>query len=141
MTLIIYINDNRILHVQNELKSLNDILSVFAFLGSKYENAKYVYLQENTTKKKFNIKYYIFEDSIFAKETMTTSINKTEIVANGIDKATISNCPENAVVSGDLAGTVGVDGLIEVTASVPKEINIKLVLYPYLNKEITINAT
>ena len=86
--------------------------------------------------------YYV-DGVVLSRSAMSISLDKTGITANGTDKATISNCPEDAEVfsNGDSIGIVGADGLVEITSTVPKTINLEIILFPYLNWTGVINAT
>ena len=87
---------------------------------------------------------YITEDGLAEnKSSMSISVDKTEITADNTDKATISSCPEGAEVfiGTDSEGLVGIDGLVEIVSAVPKVIKITVVLYPWLDWEVTINAS
>jgi len=100
-------------------------------------------LSSNLTTNEAKEECYIENGQPHYKEPMFCSADKTVIVANGVDKATISNCPEGVSVYFDnaLVGEVGSDGLVEVTSSVPRKLNVRLEKMEYQTERITINAT
>jgi hypothetical protein len=87
--------------------------------------------------------FFINNREAVPRQAMTISTNKHKIIPDGSDKATLSACPEGAEVwrESEYLGLVPADGLIEVTSLIAKKIKIKVVLFPWLDWEVTINAT
>ena len=98
---------------------------------------------EDYTSNEFKQFCYIFGGDVHSKEPIFCEVDKKEITADGVDKATISNCPEGVSVYFDnaLVGEVGSDGLVEVTSSVPRKLNVRLEKMEYQTERVTINAT
>jgi len=86
---------------------------------------------------------YIDAGVVYKKEYIYPVVDKDTISADGTDKATISDVPEEVevLIDGVLQGTVGFDNLIEVVSSIPKEIKIMFSHEKYIPKEVIINAT
>ncbi len=87
--------------------------------------------------------YYIENNQVYRKSYFELVVDIREIVADGVDKATISNCPEGSTISADgiLLGTVGSDGLVEVTSIVPKVMKVVIEKEHYVLERMFINAT
>ena len=87
--------------------------------------------------------HYLLSDDITIRPTMSNLLDVSDINADGVDKATISNCPENSEVfmNGDNIGIVGSDGLIEITSFIPKVMSLQIIMFPYLTWIGVINAT
>lgn len=77
------------------------------------------------------------------KTELLTSINKTSILADGIDSVIISNIPENTRVdiAGEVPGWVVDDGTFEMTVDTAGTYKIKAIHPLYLPKEYIINAS
>ncbi len=86
--------------------------------------------------------YYIDASGVHLKEPIEPEVSSYEIVA-GISTCHISNIPENTSLFLDqvFSGTVGADGLVDISSSVPKKIKVELVNEPaYRVKEFEINV-
>lgn len=75
---------------------------------------------------------------IIPRPQMTLVTDKSSIAADGVDAATISSIPEGAVVEGV---TIGADGELIFTTTDPAEHKLVFSLFPYLDAEVTINAS
>ena len=95
------------------------------------------------TTNKFKKFCYIENLTPYNKGLISAQVDKKEITADGVDKATISNCPEGALVyfNKELAGTVGSDGVVEVSSQVPKVFRVVIEKKEFQTERITINAT
>ena len=85
---------------------------------------------------------YIESGVVHRKSNIDYLIDKTDITADGFDKATFSGIDEGieVFISGVLMGTVELDGVVEITSAIPKVMNITLQHDHYLPEEIIINA-
>ena len=76
------------------------------------------------------------------RPTMTTVIDKTTITADTSDKATITKVPKGTkvIIAGVDQGMCD-DGTVEINADFKGSYKVKLVCWPYLDKEITVDAS
>jgi len=84
---------------------------------------------------------YVKDGKITARPKMAVSVDKTTILANETDKATITGIPKGTrvYIMGDDEGICD-DGKMEILADFKGTYKVKLVCWPYLDKEIEINA-
>ena len=80
-----------------------------------------------------------------AKPTNPTTIDKTTVIADGVDKITLSSIPLNSTI--DLTGDhispiqdTATSSTIDFTFDVTGTYNLKVDLFPYLPFEAVINA-
>ena len=86
--------------------------------------------------------HYVGGGVVTAKTANTATINKTDIDADGVDEAIISNLYNPSDVRLIPGGTETVtDGVLEVTADSACTIEVLCRAVPHLDKEFTINAT
>lgn len=78
----------------------------------------------------------------------TSSIDKTTIIANGIDTSIISSIPVSSVAAftvpasaADIPDMAITDGVVSFTATNPGDYIITLELFPYLKYEVTVTAS
>ena len=85
---------------------------------------------------------YIKDGKITKRLVMPVIVDKTTITADTSDKATITKVPKGTkvIVAGVDQGTCD-DGIVEINADFKGFYKVKLVCWPYLDKEITINAS
>jgi hypothetical protein len=88
---------------------------------------------------------YVLNGAVTVKPTQLTSFNKLILTANGTDSITITNAPIGATFTARNTETFEtVTGLIDGTDSFLTEIlgtyKISIVLWPYSNFEVTVNA-
>lgn len=81
--------------------------------------------------------HYIVDGVITDKPSMDLTLDKSAIIANGVDEAVIGNVPIGAVCQG-----VEIDDgeLIFTTDKVAEHV-LKFELFPYLDGEVTIHGT
>ena len=84
---------------------------------------------------------YIDNGVITDRPSMNLSVDKTTIVANGTDEATISNIPSGATATCEGESLTIDDGELVFTADTAGIYTIKFECWPYLDEEVTINAT
>jgi hypothetical protein len=88
---------------------------------------------------------YLLEGSIVERPLQLSVLDKISMVANGIDTLQISNAPKGvfmAVNAETLESVVGViNGTDTFTTTIPGTYKIKIVSWPYLDFETTIEAT
>jgi len=77
---------------------------------------------------------------IKSKPTNPAIINKTTIIPNGIDFTTISEIPNNCVLTVDGTSYTVTDGIFEFSASSLGIYTITLELFPYLSKSFGVTA-
>ena len=84
---------------------------------------------------------YIKDGKITKRLEMPVTVDKTSIVADEKDKATISGIPKGTsiIIEGTDQGICD-DGYAEIKADYKGTYKVKLVCWPYLDKEIEINA-
>ncbi len=95
------------------------------------------------TTNEFKKYMYIDNGVIKSKEHQQLFIDKYMITADNIDKAILTNCTIGAEVyiNNILLGVVEEDGIVEVSSSIPNELNIKIIKDYWLTQEVIINAT
>ncbi len=87
-------------------------------------------------------KYYISGGVVTARSALGTSIDKSNIDADGVDKATISSVPSGTDVYVNKAYSEQCnDGDVEVSSELAKTIRIELYNFPYQKQEYTIYAS
>ena len=84
--------------------------------------------------------------SVVNKTTPSIIVDKTNITANGVDKATISGIPVGTIVKEPYANRnnrwmVIDDGLLEFTTNIPSYYKLVFINGYYLKMEVTIVAT
>ena len=82
-------------------------------------------------------------NSVVARPSLILSIDKTTIVADGVDTATITGIPANAtfaIPSRKLSGVIS-DGVLEVTSNVAGAFDVIVELFPFRVWKATIVAT
>ena len=100
------------------------------------------HLGESIIDGRFDDTQYIKDGEITKRPAMTTVIDKTTITADTSDKATITKVPKGTkvIIAGVDQGTCD-DGTVEINADFKGAYKVKLVCWPYLDKEITIDAS
>jgi len=85
---------------------------------------------------------YIKDGKITKRPAMSTVIDKTTITADTSDKATITKVPKGTkvIIAGVDQGTCD-DGTVEIKADFKGSYKVKLVCWPYLDKEIIVDAS
>ena len=106
-----------------------------------YEEAGMDYAEEWVDPETEYIKPSDYGYSIFARPEMPAAIDKTEILANGIDVATITGIPVGSSVAIDSEAWAVDDGVFELTVDTPGEYRISISCWPYLDKELIIHAS
>jgi len=84
---------------------------------------------------------YVKDGVITDRPSMSLSIGKTTITANGTDEATISNIPSGATATCEGESLTIDDGELVFTADTAGTYTITFECWPYLDEEVTINAT
>ena len=84
---------------------------------------------------------YVKDGVITDRPSMNLSVDKTTITANGADEATISNIPSGATATCEGESLTIDDGELVFTADTAGIYTIKFECWPYLDEEVTINAT
>lgn len=79
--------------------------------------------------------------TIKKRPKMSLTIDKTSILANGSDAVTIKGIPDNAIARVGTHEVTITDGTLTFTTDMPGEYTICLECFPYLEEEVTINAT
>lgn len=78
-------------------------------------------------------------------EDLGVSLNKVDILADGVDAATLSNLPDSSTViyrgPDSVRRELVQDGTIEFVTDIPGEHSIRIECFPYLPEEVTIHAT
>jgi len=84
---------------------------------------------------------YVLNGVLTQRPEMSVSISKLTVDADEIDFAEVTQIPigTNVFIDRISQGSCD-DGTVELTFDTPGEYLIKLVKFPYLNKEFTINA-
>lgn len=88
-----------------------------------------------------NATHYVLEGTITSKIVNTASIDKTDILANGEDKAIISSLFNPSVVLIQGQEEIIIDGQVEITLDSKRSISAICRAVPYLDKEFIINAS
>jgi hypothetical protein len=84
---------------------------------------------------------YVLDGAIVNKEPLSLSINKTQIIADGADTATVSNIPTGTKVTWPDGLVEDVtDGLVEFAVDLAGLYTFKFTAVPYLDQEVTIEA-
>lgn len=85
---------------------------------------------------------YVVSGELVSRPINAYILNKSSITADEIDEAIISGIPDGAelFVNKISLGLVS-DGAVELTADIPGNLAVRLVLFPYLDYEVTINAS
>jgi len=79
--------------------------------------------------------------TVKARPFQNTTLNKKSVIADGVDKVTLTNVPVNSIiVLGDIT-QIAVSPTIDLVFDTPGAYNLKVELFPYLPFEATINAT
>lgn len=87
---------------------------------------------------------YVFDGDIVDRPSMSGTLDKPEILADGVDEATITGLPTecNVTVSGPVDGSTPVtNGTFAMTADIPGIYMVKIESWPYLKQEFEIVAT
>jgi len=84
---------------------------------------------------------YVDNGVIADRPSMNLSVDKTTITANGTDEATISNIPSGATATCEGESLTIDDGELVFTADMAGTYTITFECWPYLDEEVTINAT
>lgn len=84
---------------------------------------------------------YFLNNELTGRPIMDVEIDKVTVSANGVDYITLSSVLDNAKIFVD-RNLVGIskNGIVELTFDTPNNYLIKLVKFPYINKEFIINA-
>ena len=149
MTVIFFKTDTQeLVHTQKNRKGCTvEMISDAFFVHTQLNPANYtvVSISSTYTRLEFEKHCYVEGITVGYRDHLYTliTLDKNEITADGVDVATISNCPEGAEVllDSEAAGVIPSDGIFEVTASVPKLLKVILNHPHYFPEEITINAT
>ena len=144
MTIVIYRADASIEHIQCNVK-IENAKNLFDYRQSKYtETLFYSLIKPDVTPKEFQRFYYVTsEDGAVLKDAISYSVDKKIITANGVDKATLSGLVEGVEVrvDGTLIGSVGTDGLVEITSTAAKQVDVSLDKFGYQKGQVQISAT
>lgn len=102
----------------------------------------YIIMFETMNIVQFNAGRYIDADNVIhERPEMSVIVDKTTIVADGIDMATIIEIPNPSTVTvGEQSVIVG-DGVLELTFDAPDDYLVRIESWPYLDYEVTIHAT
>ena len=147
MTLVVYREDGfleRVQTITNESKGLPLFNSIQALYETEDDIVlSYVILKETLTPSAFRKLYYVTPTGPVLLNLFEYTIDKTEITADGVDKATISGVVEGASVTlNDVyLGDVAADGLIEVKSIHVKQLIVILEKDLYITKRIIVNAS
>jgi hypothetical protein len=72
---------------------------------------------------------------------MSLTLDKATINADGVDIANLAGIPVGAeVFVNDVSAGVEVDGVFQLTSNVPKQFNLRVVLFPYLDGKEVVSA-
>jgi len=85
--------------------------------------------------------YYIVSGAVEPRPSMDLSVDKTTITADGTDEATITNIPSGATATCEGESLTIDDGELVFTADTVGTYTITFECWPYLDEEVTINAT
>lgn len=87
--------------------------------------------------------HYIVNDTPVPLAAQPAVLDKTSIIADGVDAATLSGLPNPSTVTllNDYTETIVTDGTLVFTADVPGKYRLKVDAFPYLDTEFTIDAT
>ncbi len=130
------------IHYVNYNKNTGEIISAgsgAAMHLDSVKNNEYGYLE---LKGDHRLHYVNLEtEKLVDKIKFPVSINKTEILADGVDSAVISGIPAgtNARVGDDFY--VVNDGILEITSDIPETIRVTLKHINYLREGVTIEST
>lgn len=83
---------------------------------------------------------HVIDGELRARPHMGVSIDKTEIAADGIDKATVSEIPLGATVFVDDVPSDHIGHTLELTSDMPATYRIKIEHWPALPFEIEVTA-
>jgi len=84
---------------------------------------------------------YVKDGVITDRPSMSLSVDKTTITANGTDEATISNIPSETTATCEGESLTIDDGELVFTTDTAGTYTITFECWPYLDEEVTINAT
>lgn len=86
--------------------------------------------------------HYILNGVLTMRPENPSTIDKTTMAANGVEITTISNIPNPSTVEIlPIAMYTVTDGTLQFTIDTPGEYKITVRGFPYLNKELTVNAS
>lgn len=83
----------------------------------------------------------IVTEAVVNKAAAPTVIDKTSMLANGIEEATISNLINPSIVTIDRNRYTVTDSTLAFTIDTSGEYTILCESFPYLDKEFTVNAS
>jgi len=75
------------------------------------------------------------------KQPLPYTVDKTTVVADGVDIVTISGLPDSAEVEVSGAVATPTAGVVELTFASPGDYTVQMRAFPYLDAEVTIHAT
>ena len=84
-------------------------------------------------------KHYILNQIITIRPTMPIAVNKTIIVADGVDSAILTGIPENAVMTSRYGDNQITGGTVTLTNNVAETLTLKFVLFPYLDFDLALD--
>lgn len=85
--------------------------------------------------------YYVTTDGkIIERPILSIGIDKTDILANGVDTATISNIPPGTRLLTPYGEFDLTSDTVAITHNVAETFTVTVQCWPYLDKEITIHA-
>lgn len=88
---------------------------------------------------------YIVDGQLVTRPTQATTVDKTTLVADGVDMITVSNAPMGTFTATHVKTDDKVSGDINATdtfsTTIPGTYKIKIESFPYLDFETTIEAT
>jgi hypothetical protein len=84
---------------------------------------------------------YVFQGEIIDRPVFPLAVSKTALLADGIDAVEITSIPANTSVVVDSITHVVTDGSLTVTATQTGEMKLTFSKFPYIDREVILNAT
>jgi hypothetical protein len=85
--------------------------------------------------------YYMRNGTPTLRPELPATIDRTNLTADGIDTATITNLPNPSTVTVNRQSVTVEDGTLELTFDLPGSYVVKVESFPYLPWEVAIHAT